>query len=76
MGVEVSQFVAAGDSYNDLPLLKTCGLAIAMGGAPAEIKVVADYIAPSVEEDGLAVAIEEFVWPLLCSAGQPLGLGG
>ena len=31
--------------------------------APDELKEVADYIAPSVDEDGLAVAIEEFILP-------------
>ena len=63
IGVDIQDMVAAGDSYNDLPLLKICGLAIAMGDAPQEIKAEADYVAPPVEEDGLAVAIEEFVLP-------------
>jgi hypothetical protein len=71
MGVEVNQMVGAGDSYNDLPMLKACGLSIAMGGAPLDIKAVADYIAPTVEEDGLAVAIEEVIWPLLQAEQQP-----
>ena len=65
IGVNLGQMAAAGDSYNDLPLLEACGLAIAMGGAPVELKAVADYVAPSAEEDGLAVAIEEFVLPQL-----------
>ena len=65
IGVEVVDMVAAGDSYNDLPLLTACGLAIAMGDAPQELRAVADYVAPSAEEDGLAVAIEEFILPRL-----------
>lgn len=72
IGVEIHQIVGAGDSYNDLPMLKACGLSIAMGGAPLEIKAVADYIAPTVEEDGLAVAIEEVIWPSLQSEKLPL----
>ena len=36
-----------------------------MGDAPEELKAIADYVAPSVDEDGLAVAIEEFVLPRL-----------
>ena len=59
------QMVAVGDSYNDLPLLRICGLRIVMGQAPEELKALADYVAPPVEEDGLAVAIEEFVMPRL-----------
>ncbi|MCH2517541.1 MAG: Cof-type HAD-IIB family hydrolase [Dehalococcoidia bacterium] len=63
--VDLGQMTAAGDSYNDLPLLQACGLAIAMGDAPEELKAIADYIAPTAEEDGLAVAIEEFILPRL-----------
>ncbi len=63
LGVDLSNMVAAGDSYNDLPMLKACGFGIAMGNAPQEVKTAADFVAPSVEEDGLAVAIREFVIP-------------
>ena len=64
-GIDAARFIAAGDSYNDLPLLGACGLRIVMGNAPDELKAIADYIAPTVDEDGLAVAIEEFVLPRL-----------
>ena len=47
IGVEPSDMVAAGDSYNDVPMLRLCGLSIAMGDAPDEVKAVADYVAPS-----------------------------
>ena len=63
--VDLGQMTAAGDGYNDRPLLQACGLAIAMGDAPEELKAISDYIAPSAEEDGLAVAIEEFILPRL-----------
>lgn len=65
LGIDAHQMIGAGDSYNDLPLLEVCGLRIAMGDAPEELKAIADYVAPSVDEDGLAVAIEEFVLPRL-----------
>ncbi|HIM36489.1 MAG TPA: HAD family phosphatase [Dehalococcoidia bacterium] len=73
IGVEVGDMVAAGDSYNDLPLLTACGLAIAMGTAPQELRAVADYVAPSAEEDGLAVAIDEFILPRLISSQRDCG---
>ena len=63
--VDAGDMVAAGDSYNDLPLLRLCGFGIAMGDAPDELKAIADFVAPPVEVDGLAVAIEEFVLPRL-----------
>ena len=50
-----------GDGYNDFPLLMACGLKIAMGNAVPELKAIADFIAPSVEEDGVATVIEKFI---------------
>ena len=54
-------FIGAGDSYNDFPLLMACGLKVAMGNAAEELKAIADYVAPSVEEDGIADVIEKFI---------------
>ena len=65
LGVDPTNMMAAGDSYNDLPMLKVCGLGIAMGSAPEEVKAIADFVAPNVEEDGLAVAINDYVLPQL-----------
>ena len=65
LGVEPSQFIAAGDSYNDLPLLQAAGLRIAMAAAPAELRAMSDFVAPPVERDGLAVAIDRRVLPSL-----------
>ena len=65
LGVDAPKMVAAGDSYNDLPMLRLCGHSIAMGDAPDELKAIADFVAPTAEEDGLAVAIREFVLPRL-----------
>ena len=62
-GLEPKSTIAVGDSHNDLPMLKTAGLKVVMGRSPEELTSLADYIAPPVEEDGLAVAIEEFIMP-------------
>jgi HAD superfamily hydrolase (TIGR01484 family) len=53
--------IGVGDSYNDFPLLMACGLKIAMGNAVPELKSIADFIAPSVEDDGVATVIEKFI---------------
>ena len=68
MGVSPERFIAAGDSFNDLPMLEVAGYRIAMASAPREMKDLADFVAPPVEEDGLAVAIEEIVVPKLLGA--------
>lgn len=65
LGVLPANIVAVGDSYNDLPMLEACGFSVAMGNAPLEVKAAADFVAPTVGEDGLAVAINEFVLPRL-----------
>jgi len=63
LGVNPTNMVAVGDSYNDLPMLEACGFSIAMGNAPPEVKDAAEFVAPSVAEDGLSVAIKEYVLP-------------
>ena len=65
IGVNPSNIVAVGDSYNDLPMLEACGLSVAMGNAPPDVKSIADFVVPSVENDGLAVAINDHVLPKL-----------
>ena len=61
LNFRTKEIIGIGDSYNDFPLLMACGLKIAMGNATADIKEIADYIAPSYEEDGVAEVIERFI---------------
>ena len=63
LGVEPSEMVCVGDSYNDLPMFAAAGLAIAMGGAPDDIRSAAALTVPTVEEDGLAYAIDHHILP-------------
>ena len=59
--VKKEEVIGVGDSYNDFPLLMASGLKIAMGNAVPELKAIADFVAPSVEEDGVATVIEKFI---------------
>lgn len=61
LGVKKKETIGIGDGNNDKPLLSVCGLKVAMGNAVQEVKDIADYIAPSVENDGVAEVIEKFV---------------
>lgn len=61
LGIETHEIIGIGDGYNDFPLLMACGLKIAMGNAVPELKAIADFIAPTVEEDGVATVIEKFI---------------
>lgn len=59
--IKKREIIGVGDSYNDFPLLMASGLKIAMGNAVPELKAIADFVAPSVEEDGVATIIEKFI---------------
>ena len=61
LGVSLSEVIAVGDGTNDISLLSTAGLAIAMGNAPDEVKAVADYVTLDVDHSGLAEAINKFI---------------
>ena len=61
LGVSLGEVIAVGDGTNDLSLLSTAGLAVAMGNAPDEVKRVADYVTLDVDHSGLAVAINRFL---------------
>ncbi len=61
LSLKTEEMIGVGDGYNDYPLLSACGLKIAMGNAVPELKAIADFIAPSVDEDGVATVIEKFI---------------
>ena len=61
LNINIDEVMAVGDSFNDLATFEVAGFSVAMGNAPDEVKAQADWVAPSVNEDGVAVAIEKFV---------------
>ena len=61
LGLELANVMAIGDNFNDVEMLEYAGLGVAMGNAPAGVQAIAKWVAPSVEQDGAAVAIEKFL---------------
>ena len=61
MGISLSEVIAIGDGANDIPLLTSAGLAIAMGNASDEVKAVADYVTLDIDHSGLAAAVNRFL---------------
>ena len=61
LGVAMGEVIAIGDGLNDISLLETAGLAVAMGNAFPEVKKVADHITLDVDHHGLAAAINKFL---------------
>ena len=61
LGISPADVMAVGDGTNDIALLSTAGLSVAMGSARDEVKAVADYVTLDVEHSGLAAAIDKFL---------------
>lgn len=49
-----------GDGLNDISMLKSAGIGVAMANAQEACKDAADYVTLSNDEDGVAAAIEKF----------------
>ena len=61
VGIDPADLMVIGDGWNDLPMFRTAGHAIAMQGAPDELLALATAVVPSIENDGAAVAIQQYV---------------
>jgi len=61
LGISLDEVMAVGDGTNDIPLLISAGLAVAMGDAPDQGKALADYITLDIDHNGLAAAISKFL---------------
>jgi len=61
LGIDRMESMAFGDGTNDITMIRQAGVGIAMGNAEEEVLKVADYVAPSNEEDGVAVVIEKLL---------------
>ena len=57
LGCTLENVAAFGDSGNDYEMLKAAGFSVVMGNAEACVLPLADYLAPSVYEDGAAAAV-------------------
>lgn len=58
----INRVIAFGDNENDLDLLKTAGLGIAVANAKSTLKAVADEITLQNTEDGVVVALKNHVF--------------
>lgn len=57
-GFTGSDTIAFGDMPNDIPMFEWSAYGVAMGNAGAALKAVADEVAPSNDDDGVAVTLE------------------
>ncbi len=59
-GISREETMAFGDGENDADMLKFAGIGVAMGNAGENVKANADYVTASVDEEGVARAIQYF----------------
>ena len=55
-----AESIAFGDSENDIEMLRTAGIGVAMGNATSECLAAADYVTADCDGDGLKKALEHF----------------
>lgn len=60
LGMEMEDTFSIGDSNNDLPMLETTAVSIAMGVHSSGIHDKVDYITKTVEEDGIFHALSHY----------------
>lgn len=61
LGLSIGQTIAIGDSQIDASMIRAAGLGVAVGNAIDEVKDIADFVAPSNDQDGVAFTIEKFM---------------
>jgi len=61
LDIPQTEVMAIGDQDNDILMVAWAGVGVAMGNGSPAVKAAADWIAPPLEEDGVAAAIEHFV---------------
>jgi len=61
LGFSQERTVGFGDGENDVPLLEWTGYAVAVENADDRVLAVADFVCPSVDEEGVAQVIEAYL---------------
>lgn len=57
---DIKDTLAFGDAENDVKMVRSCGIGVAMGNAERILKEEADYITDDVEQNGLFNAFKHF----------------
>jgi len=60
LGIDPAATMAFGDGLNDITMLQTAAVGVAMGNAAQQVKDVADFITDTNDNDGVAKAVQNF----------------
>lgn len=72
LNIKREEVIAIGDGVCDVTMLQLAGMGIAMGHSQDSVKVCADYVTASNEEDGVAQAVEKMILAEVHAAEIPL----
>lgn len=59
--IKREDIIAFGDELNDLTMIESAGVGVAMANAVDGLKEIADYITLSNDKDGIAYYLDRFV---------------
>ena len=62
LGLNKENTICCGDGFNDLSMIKYAGIGVAMENAQDIVKVCADYVTNSNDDDGIVHVIEKFIF--------------
>lgn len=60
LGIPIEETLAFGDGLNDIKMIETAGIGVAMANAEEEVKKTADYVTLDCNHDGVAEGIKRF----------------
>lgn len=60
LGMDPHNTIAFGDGGNDISMIRTAGIGIAMGNANEQLKQEADYVTTAVDDNGVSNALRHF----------------
>lgn len=61
IGISSDEMICCGDGFNDISMIETAGLGVAMANAQDVVKDAADYITLSNDDDGILHVIKKFM---------------
>jgi Cof subfamily protein (haloacid dehalogenase superfamily) len=61
-GLKREEIMAIGDTEVDLGIINFAGTGVAMGNSPEAVKIAADFVSTECKEDGVAYAINKFIF--------------
>ncbi len=61
IGIPVGEFLAMGDSENDLEMIQAAGIGVAVANARDAVKAAAGYVAEKRDGDGFVEAVRRYL---------------